>query len=154
MSSRPKRRMPSQTRILRYWGIEEPRCFRCLVPTRGLERAHLVDRWDGGLDGAQNIALLCQSCHAQMRVFRNGDGERALKWAMTFRESGFHEVCRETYGSALRKEYYRDNLPATIDEFVVQQGFGSVHELVMWAFEMVSSYDEQPDDSWHYEDAA
>ena len=87
---RPKRRMPSGWTIARYWAsrseflvdLEEPECFACGVvydwgedfheqtprqrwtkAEHWLQRAHIVARVYHGLDGPQNLALLCELCH-------------------------------------------------------------------------------------------
>ena len=45
-----------------------------------LERAHLVDRAAGGLDGCQNIVPLCRPCHRRMPSFDIGEGPQAVAW--------------------------------------------------------------------------
>jgi 5-methylcytosine-specific restriction endonuclease McrA len=45
-----------------------------------LERAHLVDRSRGGLDGPQNLMPLCHRCHKAMPSFDPGEGPDAIAW--------------------------------------------------------------------------
>lgn len=92
--------MASLWEIARYWServpaefsfepLPWPHCFACNqdVPCRGkdsipdrwnkasayLDRAHLVDRELGGLDGPQNLVPLCLECHRRMPSFRGHD---------------------------------------------------------------------------------
>lgn len=61
-------------------GLPDDRCWRCW--TAGpLDRAHLIDRCMGGLDGAQNLALLCYQCHRRMPSFEPGQEREALAYA-------------------------------------------------------------------------
>lgn len=96
MTDRPKRRMPPIKRILEYRNIKEPHCQKCLVPMRPkhLERAHLIDRFFGGLDGVQNLVLLCSWCHKRMPSFCNGEESAVLSWLAEHWESGYHEIVR------------------------------------------------------------
>ena len=82
-----------------WWiGLGEPYCFAChiLMPvedglgmkswqqaSRFLDRAHLVDRSQGGLDGPQNVMLLCKQCHREMPEFTGEEAELALLWVRT-----------------------------------------------------------------------
>ena len=68
---------------------EWPECFACArhapadenaTPrqrwngaSRYLDRAHLVNRSDDGLDGPQNVVALCKLCHRGMPPFRGYD---------------------------------------------------------------------------------
>ncbi len=80
-------------------GIGKPHCIRCgfmhrWVIKRGvywptpawdsasawLDRAHLVDRDLGGLDGPQNVVPLCLGCHKIMPSFGSEEGPEALWW--------------------------------------------------------------------------
>ena len=107
---RPPRRMPSLWVIADYWhnrpdvleldpeGIEAPYCFGCYIEApydlelplkdrwrranRCLQRAHLVDRCVGGLDGPQNIVPLCAFCHRHMPAFGVGQGPAAMAWVI------------------------------------------------------------------------
>lgn len=103
------RRLPSMWKIAGYWVslgtfemcLSDPSCFACgaVVPAGAfdgvppyprarwdaasswLERAHLVDRCDGGLDAEQNIVPLCSWCHRKrMPCFRGGTGRWAIAW--------------------------------------------------------------------------
>lgn len=97
MSERPKRRLPSKlavalhwhewqerTNTIAPWGFVdwgEPSCWACgwFQPTwkdwqdAELERCHIVPRGApfDGLDGAQNLVLMCHSCHADHPDFEN-----------------------------------------------------------------------------------
>jgi hypothetical protein len=102
---RPERRMPSLWTIAQYWEkcgtfdvqIVRPICFACtghapheedLTPGYRwngagayLDRAHLVDRFLGGLDGPQNLVPLCKVCHDLMPMFRIGAD--AIEWVLS-----------------------------------------------------------------------
>lgn len=107
LKPRPPRKMPTMWAIVRYWtgrgpfGFSEeelaaPFCFGCGLEITGtsgrtpaarwesaagrLERAHLVDRFLGGLDGPQNIVPLCVMCHRVMPVFDVEHGDDALAY--------------------------------------------------------------------------
>ena len=100
-----KRKSPSLASIAAYWATryvfemspERPHCFACLrlVPdvdmaeavakrwngsTSYLEKAHLVDHTNGGLDGPQNVVPLCSPCHSKMPGFDIGEGASAIIW--------------------------------------------------------------------------
>ncbi len=105
---RPSRRMPKLWVIASYWAEHgtfgevylsgAPYCFGCRkhVPVRRivfktpverwnkssllLDRAHLVDRWNGGVDGPQNLVPLCYACHKLMPSFGPGEGQEAIAW--------------------------------------------------------------------------
>ena len=102
---RGSRRMPKPWKIAIYWHqrghpvagiITLPYCYRCgyvfrFVPALSpegrwnaaeLERAHLVDRIRGGLDGPQNLMPLCHRCHKIMPSFDPGEGPDAMAWVM------------------------------------------------------------------------
>jgi hypothetical protein len=101
----PKRKgrtMPTLWKIASYWHaagyrpmhLRVPHCFRCFASftqdgppppefewnAAPLERAHLVDRIRGGLDGAQNLMPLCHRCHKIMPSFDPGEGPDAIAW--------------------------------------------------------------------------
>lgn len=103
LPERGPRRMPSLWTIAEYWAqhevfdfdLSQPSCFACgrePPATSGtqrdrwdaasgyLERAHLVDRCRGGLDGPQNIVPLCFPCHHAMPPFDVGEGQAAIEW--------------------------------------------------------------------------
>jgi hypothetical protein len=107
------RRMPRMWKIVLYWHEHPgafgqvnldgtPYCFRCLreVPTQrwpgwrdtwdaaspSLDRAHLIDRSAGGLDGPQNIVPLCGECHGGMPSFEPGDEDKAIAWVHAGKE--------------------------------------------------------------------
>lgn len=102
--------MPTMWAIARHWAesslfdfdLDIPYCFACgqiadcdidaatqaamwNSAIGSLERAHLADRCDDGLDGPQNIVPLCPPCHRIMPVFGFGEGPDAIKWV---KESG------------------------------------------------------------------
>jgi hypothetical protein len=84
---------------LDYDGIEDPYCFGCEripltcdleAPTpkarwdsAGLDRAHLIDRCRGGLDGPQNIIPLCFGCHRGMPAFIPGQEAEVIAWVLS-----------------------------------------------------------------------
>ena len=108
MPSRGKARLPSLRKIAGYWAaaglradgdISVPSCFGCgWVPpysetdsvsvrwrkaSRYLDRAHLVDRAEGGLDQVQNLIPLCWTwCHRIMPPYGTGQGGDALRWVL------------------------------------------------------------------------
>lgn len=100
---RPPRRMPTFWAMACYWkdrgvflvDLNDPHCFGCgTVPglfagipsarwtmaKSVLEKAHLVDRCGGGLDGPQNVVPLCWRCHRAMPPFGPGMGRAAIEW--------------------------------------------------------------------------
>jgi hypothetical protein len=95
LPERPPRRMPTVTKIAQYWhghpgtfevDIATPECFRChlSVPAWSwLERAHLVDRWCGGLDHEANIVMLCVCCHRRMPPFMIDQVAEAISWVQS-----------------------------------------------------------------------
>src|SRR5262245_28203264 len=100
LPARPRRSMPSLRKIVAHWREmgpfvvdDHPHCFACRQPApvddwadaRGwLERAHLIDRVFGGLDGPQNLVLLCSLCHRLQPAFKPCDGVRyeAFGWVL------------------------------------------------------------------------
>ncbi len=91
---RPPRREPPAQKVAAYWAqrggpftvhVDMPACFACFLEARTwsrLQRAHLVDRARGGLDGAQNLAMLCPLCHRVMPVFRPGQEQDAIQYIL------------------------------------------------------------------------
>lgn len=87
---RPPRRMPAAHKVAEYWrdrGVfrvtAAPSCFRCGVPAElwnHLDRAHLVDRFLGGLDHAANLAMICTTCHKLMPMFEPESAQAAISW--------------------------------------------------------------------------
>lgn len=100
--------MPSTRQVHRYWCLErhdlavrlfgqvdvgEPSCYGCGwwcedfidddTNRWHLERAHLIDRCRDGLDGAQNLVLLCRDCHRSMPSFGPGSEAMAMAWVAT-----------------------------------------------------------------------
>ena len=78
--------MPSAAKVALHWRRRTIACFLCGAVAEcwnDLERAHLIDRWAGGLDGAQNLVLLCGFCHRIQPIFEPGDEARALEWVFT-----------------------------------------------------------------------
>ena len=92
LPKRPGRRMPQADSVARFWhehpgtfdvNLAAPACFRCGAGAgswRHLERAHLVDRWCGGLDHEANLAMLCGNCHTRMPMFLVEQGAQAITW--------------------------------------------------------------------------
>lgn len=78
LPDRPSRRMPSLATLCRFHGLEVA-CIKCGRPD-DIERAHVIDRCFGGLDGPQNLRPLCSTCHRYQPVFDNGDEAAALEW--------------------------------------------------------------------------
>jgi hypothetical protein len=76
---RGPRQMPSMKVILRHRGFQEARCVRCGYGGY-LERAHIIDRFLGGLDNPANFAPLCDECHRNQPIFEPGDEAEALRW--------------------------------------------------------------------------
>jgi hypothetical protein len=105
MPRRPRRSVPTLWKLAEYWATRDvfevhsadPHCFACQrsfdydeavshrakwnALNRYLERAHLFDRWRGGLDGPQNVVPLCRVCHRLMpEFFHEGDHVEAILW--------------------------------------------------------------------------
>lgn len=97
--NRPGRKMKSQQEIHQYWMEErfqvafddfgqcdlgEPSCYGCGTWSKDrvwtFERAHLIDRCFDGLDGVQNLVLLCDLCHWSMPSFAPGEEALAIAW--------------------------------------------------------------------------
>jgi hypothetical protein len=105
---RPARKMPSALNVAKYHGAVDPDRLRdghgpaCMGCSTGadewsqLERAHLIDRCFGGLDGPQNIVMLCRKCHRSMPSFEPGREDAAWSWVRT-RESWY-----ATFGRLVR----------------------------------------------------
>lgn len=90
--------MPSRKQIVSYWlerceaGARPPgpflcesddpegSCWACGTPCRP-DRAHIVDRFMGdGLDGPQNMTLLCKGCHSRYPIITAPDIDIAFAW--------------------------------------------------------------------------
>ena len=115
MSKRPNRRMPSHKAIYDYWteqdnellGQEEPGCMAChsvvvddIHPSRWgglLDRAHIIDRADYGLDGPQNLMLLCKWCHSRQPSFQ----PESFSWQLL--DEWFDSVAGERLRNLLTK---------------------------------------------------
>jgi 5-methylcytosine-specific restriction endonuclease McrA len=93
LPARPPRRPPSAVKIATYWAerragvfnvdVDDPACFRCGLSVSEwgrLERAHLVDRWCGGLDHEGNMAMLCCVCHKAMPWYDIDGVDGAIAW--------------------------------------------------------------------------
>lgn len=90
VTTRPPRRMPSLLAIARFHDLGcKPVCVKCgrFPPvdrwqdaSPHLERAHIVDRWAGGLDHPANLAPLCGGCHRYQPIFLPQDHLAALLW--------------------------------------------------------------------------
>lgn len=80
MTARGERQMTTVKAVARHH--DRPvKCWRC-CSSGCLERAHLIDRSRDGLDGPQNLALLCASCHKMMPSFGPGEEDAAREYAM------------------------------------------------------------------------
>lgn len=101
---RPRRHMPQIWTVASYWhkrgtfavDLDDPHCFRCGFVARckqdtsprcrwnsaALVRAHLYDRWAGGLDGPQNIVPLCSRCHGIMPMFLARAELHPIDWVL------------------------------------------------------------------------
>lgn len=128
---RPDRRMPPLRKIAEHWldrpewpdykgnyiGLGEPFCARCgwLAPVEDgrpdswdragkfLDRAHLIDRIKGGLDGVQNLVPLCHLCHDTMPSFGPGQEEEAYAWVRSGKSCDWHwQLTTDALGSAGR----------------------------------------------------
>ena len=111
LSKRPGRRMPSVSTIAKYWAgrrpfedvsLEEPQCFGCRRraaewSSSYFDRAHLVDRFLGGLDHAGNLVPLCVACHRLMPLFEIDQGQVALDWV---RAGGWQHEMRDVLKGA------------------------------------------------------
>jgi hypothetical protein len=81
LTARAPRRMPTMKAILRHHGLWEiPTCVRCGLVDTAIERAHIIDRSDDGLDNCANIAPLCKWCHAGQPIFHPTETAEALAW--------------------------------------------------------------------------
>lgn len=100
LSARPPRRMRAAKKIAEYWegretffvDLNDPRCFGCfrrVAAWSELERAHLVDRFLGGLDLESNLAMICHSCHRVMPMFEIDEGQEAINWVLSRLNSDF-----------------------------------------------------------------
>ena len=91
MKDRPK--LPTHKVIRDHWRSwcwdrhndppEDKYCFACgmIDETRTLERAHIVARCNGGSDTAENLHLLCHTCH---RASEYREGPEYFKWLETW----------------------------------------------------------------------
>lgn len=90
---RSKRKYVGHRKIAEYHKLDmdDPSCMACgegMETWRECERAHVIARWLGGLDGAQNLWLLCHFCHRgseergwrSMPDFAPGDEAAADLW--------------------------------------------------------------------------
>lgn len=75
--NRPERSMPTLRRLCDFHGIYG--CVRCGT-SEGLERAHVIDRFLGGLDNLVNLRPLCSQCHRLQPSFAPGQEDEALEW--------------------------------------------------------------------------
>jgi hypothetical protein len=87
---RSRRHMPPMVAIERHWDLPHGYCARCKQPAR-CEKAHIIDRCHGGLDGPQNLVPLCYPCHSDQPSYEPGDEPFALEWI-------FHN--RPTFGDS------------------------------------------------------
>ena len=91
--TRPTRHYVGHQKIARHRGLDfnDPCCMGCgegVDSWKRLERAHVIARHLGGLDGVQNLWLLCRPCHRggkergwmSMPDFAPGQEAAALCW--------------------------------------------------------------------------
>lgn len=95
--SRPARKMLPLEQLADYWRGRDvfdvqDGCFAC-QRTGALHRAHLVARCQGGLDGPQNVVILCAPCNQVMPRFDIDEAEQAINWVQS-RRSLDDEVIR------------------------------------------------------------
>lgn len=88
-SVRPGRSLPPLEAIAGYHDLGPvPHCVRCGRVYEGtwrgagqrLHRAHVIDRFLGGLDLEPNLLPLCVLCHTFQPSFGPGDEAAALSW--------------------------------------------------------------------------
>lgn len=84
LPKRPSRRPPSIDQIAEHWNLPSDECWKC-GDEGPVERAHLVDRFEyetgAGLDGVQNLALICFPCHKRMPATMPDQWVDAMIWA-------------------------------------------------------------------------
>jgi hypothetical protein len=103
-TTRPPRKMPSLKKIAQHWNRDEEDCsccWRCHVPCRP-ERAHIIDRSSDGLDGPQNLWLLCGRCHANQPIFEAGDEWHATAYMLGVDDATRWSVCTMRLVNAAR----------------------------------------------------
>lgn len=101
-STSAKRKMPTPAAIRQFWSqtsiwrfksfdsrgefLEPGLCFACGWHSENLERAHIVARSLGGSDSADNIHLLCPTCHMDSEYLGepNSDPYQARYYAWFF----------------------------------------------------------------------
>ena len=86
------RKMPSQLKIRQHWAdrlwqakgydskaefLEAGTCFACGLD--GIERAHITARVAGGSDDAENLHILCSTCHKDSEYL---EGSAYMDWLM------------------------------------------------------------------------
>jgi hypothetical protein len=84
--------MPTTTRVAAHWGADKHRCMRC--GARRPDRAHIVNRCDDGLDGPQNLWLLCPGCHAEMPSVGPQEVAYAWRWLRVDTDARQHAFMR------------------------------------------------------------
>jgi hypothetical protein len=90
LAEREPRRVPSLAKVADHHGLDaRPSCVRCgyeppvdswREASGWLQRAHVIDRFAGGLDNAANLRPLCRMCHRMQPIFVPGDEDVALEW--------------------------------------------------------------------------
>jgi len=95
LASRPPRKMPSAKKVVVYWKLRgkpfdvqsnQPCCFACKTPSdswNNFDRAHLVDRFLGGLDHEVNLVMLCHACNKIMPMFEVSNYQHAIDWVLS-----------------------------------------------------------------------
>lgn len=135
MKSRPGRRSIRPWVIAEQWrerltssrmiGLGEPYCFRCwwMVPRvllRGedvpslwnaagslLDKCHLIDRAEGGLDVPANMVMMCRVCHRAQPAFFPGEEDLAIDWVFggTYRRPFEFQLVTESFPLTSGEEY-------------------------------------------------
>jgi hypothetical protein len=70
------------------------RCFACGIEPGILHRAHIVPRWNGGCDRAENLHLLCRMCHEM------SEGLESISYWRWFQKQTF--LAAVSYGGTMR----------------------------------------------------
>jgi len=114
--ARPSRQMPVARKIAEFWhacgapftvDLDDPACFGCGYRPSAwdrLERAHIVARVFDGLDGVQNLMLLCSPCHY---LQPDSDPTGLLAWVYVVTGGWVGVALRQVNGSDLTAAWHR-----------------------------------------------